>query len=65
MVMYVGSIWAILVLYSVWWDGCYDMDVCIGGEWKLLWRPVIMMDYDYSASLCILFGSHPIPMDGF
>ena len=54
-----------VILYSVWWDSCDDVYVCIGCEWKLLCRLVIMVDYKYSACLCIFFGGHPSPMDGF
>ena len=33
------------------------MGVCGGCEWALLWCPIIMVDYEYSACLCILFAS--------
>ena len=65
MLVVLTPLWRGVVLYSVWWDGCYDVDVCGGCEWELLWCPVIVVDYEYTACLCILFGCHPSPMDGF
>ena len=68
MVMYIGSIgplWHGVVVYSVRWDVCFDVDVCIVCKWNFWWCPIIVIDCEYGVCLCIFFGGHPSPVDGF
>ena len=34
-------------------------------EWDLLWGPVIVVDYEDGDCVCVFFGCHSGPMDGF
>ena len=46
-------------------DGCKGVYVTICGKWDLLWGPVIMVKHEDGGSVCVFFGYHYGPMDGF
>jgi hypothetical protein len=49
----------------MWGDGsnCMYVSMCI--KWDLLWGPVIVVNYEDGGSVCIFFGCHSCPVDGF
>ena len=49
----------------MWGDGCEGVYVTMCGKLDLLWGSVIMVNYEDGGSVCVFFGCHSGPMDGF
>jgi hypothetical protein len=71
-VLHIDSILAIPVWgYIVWCvcvgggGGCEGVYVPTCGECDLLWGPVIMVNYENGGGVCVFFGCHSGPVDGF
>ena len=49
----------------MWRDGGEGVYVAIRVEWDLLWGPVIVVNYEDGGVVCVFFGNHSRPLDGF
>ena len=65
MLIVLRPFWCGVIVYSMGWDGCCYVCACISGDWGLLCCPIIMVEYEDGGCVCVFFGCHLCPMNGF